>query len=94
MADWSGDKDALTSPENQSNVDALIDYLVSRTNHRNAEFDPSRVERGKALALEGTWAGDLEGTSCVDCHSTLGDDFAEDTTAVTQTLLNTVQPSG
>ncbi len=81
MANWSGDKDAIGSAENQSDVEALVDYLMSRTNHKGAEFNTANVERGKALALEGSWPGDLEGTSCVDCHSTAGDDFAEDTTA-------------
>ena len=81
MADWSGNKEALSGSENAGNLDALIEYLVSRANHPGAEFDAAKVQQGKQVALEGAWAGDLNGTSCVDCHSTMGEDFAEDTAA-------------
>ena len=29
------------------------------------------------LAVEGDWAGEINGTSCADCHSTIGEPFAE-----------------
>ena len=81
MTDWSGNRDSLRAAENQSNVDALVEYLVSLADHTGTEVDPAKVDKGKSIALEGTWGGDLEGTSCVDCHSTLGEDFAEDESA-------------
>ena len=37
--------------------------------------DAALVDTGRAVATEGAWAGDLEGSSCVDCHTTLGEDF-------------------
>jgi len=38
--------------------------------------DEKLVAKGRNLALEGAWTGDLEGTSCADCHSTIGEEFA------------------
>lgn len=77
MADWSGDKDSLMSDENKENVDALIEFLLAETNRPGLEVDAAKVERGRSLATEGSWAGDIEGTSCADCHTTIGEDFAK-----------------
>ncbi len=82
MADWSGDAESLGSEENQENVSALVAFLVSQAGHntRNGQAvtnDKSSVDRGRTLAVEGDWAGEINGTSCVDCHSTIGEPFAE-----------------
>lgn len=77
MADWSGDKDSLTSDENKQNLDAIIEFLVSETKRPGLEFDAAKVEKGRSLATEGTWAGEIEGTSCADCHTTIGEDFTK-----------------
>jgi ubiquinol-cytochrome c reductase cytochrome b subunit len=82
MADWSGDAELLGSEENQENVSALVAFLVSQAEHntrqgRAVTGDKSAVDRGRTLAVEGDWAGAINGTSCVDCHSTIGESFAE-----------------
>ncbi len=75
MNDWSGDRDALLSDANQENLAALIEYLVSLSGRNDIVLDPARVEKGKTVALDGAWAGDIAGTSCTDCHSTLAEPF-------------------
>ena len=82
MADWSGDAESLRSEENQENVSALVAFLVSQAGHntrqgRAVTGDKSAVDRGRTLAVEGDWSGAINGTSCVDCHSTIGESFAE-----------------
>ena len=79
MADWSGDRDSLTSDANKENLAALIEYLVSETQRSDLELDAAMVAKGEAIAKEGTWAGEIEGTSCVDCHATIGEDFTKRT---------------
>lgn len=87
MADWSGDLESLTSPENKENLDAIVEFLYSEAEHGyvpkhdDEEFtnldapNQELVTKGRAVAIDGAWAGTLEGTSCVDCHSTIGDEF-------------------
>jgi ubiquinol-cytochrome c reductase cytochrome b subunit len=76
MADWtSGNAEALKSPENADNVAALVEFLASEAGHKDQSFDAALVERGKLLATEGNWAGALNGTSCKQCHETIGMDF-------------------
>ena len=91
MADWSGDAAALTSPENAENLKALVEFLYAEADHgfkvddpeadaddadaEISEVDATLVEKGRAVATEGAWAGDLNGISCIDCHSTIGEAF-------------------
>lgn len=72
MADWTGDSETLNAPENAADVDALIEFMVAETGHAGLEIDAEKVERGRAIAVDGEW--DL-GTSCADCHTTIGTDF-------------------
>ena len=75
MADWSGDHDALVSEENSADLQALVEYLFQQAGHANATVDASLAERGRAIAVDGAWTGALEGTSCADCHATVGNPF-------------------
>ncbi|HAB13394.1 MAG TPA: menaquinol-cytochrome C reductase [Planctomycetaceae bacterium] len=80
MADWSGDAEALNSAENVENVKALVAFLVARAAHKDngqeaKAADPDQVERGRVLAVDGDWAGAINGTSCADCHSSIGGPF-------------------
>ena len=80
MADWSGDAEALNSAENAENVKALVAFLVARAAHKDngqeaKATDPDQVERGRVLAVDGDWAGAINGTSCADCHSSIGGPF-------------------
>lgn len=75
MADWSGDRVALASLENKPNLDALIEFMLSETGRPNLKLDAAKVNLGKQLATEGTWAGAIEGKACTDCHATLGESF-------------------
>ena len=75
MADWSGDRDSLTSSENAENLNSLIEYLVSEAGHVGVATDDVRRKRGKDIAMNGTWAGSIAETSCVDCHATIGEEF-------------------
>ncbi|MEZ6129277.1 MAG: cytochrome b N-terminal domain-containing protein [Planctomycetaceae bacterium] len=86
MADWSGNAESLTSAQNADNLKALVEFLHSEAGHGYVNSDPDAesvittdkalVEKGRAVATEGAWAGDLNGTSCRDCHTTIGEDFA------------------
>lgn len=87
MADWSGNAEALKSPENADNLTALVEFLYAEAGQGfPTEEDPqpgdrnfvdtTLLEKGRAVATEGAWSGDLEGTSCIDCHTTIGEDFA------------------
>ena len=76
MADWtSGNIESLKSAENADNVKALVEFLAAEAGHAGTEFDAALVEQGKKLATEGNWAGALNGTSCKQCHETIGDAF-------------------
>ncbi|MEM8678627.1 MAG: cytochrome b N-terminal domain-containing protein [Planctomycetota bacterium] len=77
MANWSGDHESLVSEENAENLKALIEFLVAEANHPHQTVDAALVEQGRAVALDGAWNGMLEGTSCIDCHDTLGEPFEE-----------------
>jgi ubiquinol-cytochrome c reductase cytochrome b subunit len=76
MADWtSGNIESLKSAENADNVKALVEFLAAEAGHAGTEFDAALVEQGRKLATEGNWAGALNGTSCKQCHETIGDAF-------------------
>ncbi len=75
MADWSGDRDALLSDENKDNLAAAIEFLVAEAGHAGVETDEKLVQRGRAVVIDGAWAGAIQGTSCVDCHQTIGQEF-------------------
>ncbi|MDG1894707.1 MAG: cytochrome b N-terminal domain-containing protein [Fuerstiella sp.] len=88
MADWA-DADSLNSADNAENLTALVEFLYAEAalgykplddDERDAFSNPlaadaALVDTGRAVATEGAWTGDLEGSSCVDCHTTLGEDF-------------------
>jgi len=78
MADWSGEREALRSPENAKDIDALTEFMVSEAGHEGIEVDEELVERGRSLAIDGEWHGALEGAACTNCHSTVGEPFIED----------------
>ncbi len=74
MADWTaGSAEALASPENTTDVEALITFLVAETGHTVLKEDPEKVARGRAIAVDGEWE---IGVSCADCHGTIGQEFA------------------
>lgn len=75
MADWSSDRTALTSADNADNVTALVEYMVSEARHVGVTSDDRLAEQGKKVALNGAWAGSIAEISCVDCHSTMGEEF-------------------
>ena len=75
MNDWSGDREALVSEDNQQDLQAIIEYLVSLGKRPDTQLDAEQVARGETLALEGDWNAGIS-TSCVDCHDTLGEPFA------------------
>ena len=81
MADWSGSRESLKSAENSKNVDAIVEFLVAEAGHTSVETDADKVTAGRDLAENGSWAGELAGTSCMDCHSTTGQKFAIDAEA-------------
>lgn len=89
MADWSGNAELLSSPENKDNIDALVEYLIAEAGNgytppdtekealffNELEADEELAAKGAKIALGGEWGNDLDGVSCVDCHSSLGQDF-------------------
>ena len=76
MADWtSGNLDALKSADNADNVKALVEFLAAEAGHAGTTYDAALVEKGRDLAIKGSWAGALNGTSCASCHDTIGQDF-------------------
>ncbi len=89
MADWSGNQESLTSEENAENLKALVEFLYAESQPGYVPNDEKEAEdwtnplaaeaelaaKGRAVATEGAWAGDLEGTSCADCHTTIGEEF-------------------
>lgn len=77
MAQWYGgdeEKTSLLAAENRKNLNAVVEYLASLAHRSGQSFDPKLVTLGRDVATSGTWAGDLEGTSCTDCH-TMADQF-------------------
>ena len=76
MADWtSGNLDSLKSADNAANVQALVEFLVAEAGHVGEMYDSALVEKGRDLAINGTWNGGLKDTSCVSCHDTIGQTF-------------------
>jgi ubiquinol-cytochrome c reductase cytochrome b subunit len=76
MANWTSDNvESLKSAENADNVSALVEFLAAEAGHAQTEYDSALVQKGKALAVDGSWAGALSGTSCASCHETIGQDF-------------------
>ena len=76
MADWtSGNLESLKSAENAENVKALVEFLAAEAGHAGATYDAALVEKGRDLAINGSWSGGLKDTSCASCHDTIGQDF-------------------
>ena len=76
MADWtSGNLESLKSAENADNVKALVEFLASEASHAGTVYDTALVEKGRDIAINGTWAGALKDTSCAGCHDTIGQAF-------------------
>lgn len=73
MADWSGDAETLGSDANKPNVKAIVEFLVQQAAHHGTSVDPALAKKGRNVAVEGAWEGDLKGTSCADCHETIGE---------------------
>ncbi|MEQ9409754.1 MAG: cytochrome b N-terminal domain-containing protein [Fuerstiella sp.] len=92
MTDWSGYPEELTGDANADNLKALVEFLFAEARHgyqppddsTETSVDPGErfvindqlAEQGRAVAVDGTWAGDLEGTSCSGCHTTIGEEFS------------------
>ncbi len=76
MNDWSGDRETLLSEANELSLKAIIEYMIARSGRADLHPDPKLVELGQTVAIDGEWAEG--GTSCTDCHDTIGDAF-EDT---------------
>lgn len=76
MSDWSGDAESLKSAENTENLNALIEFLTAEAGHAQLEIDASLLEKGRSVAVDGTWNGSIAGTSCAGCHTTIGEEFA------------------
>lgn len=76
MANWTADNaESLKSAENADNVSALVEFLAAEAGHAQSQYDAALVQKGKTLAVDGSWAGALSGTSCASCHETIGQDF-------------------
>ena len=75
MATWFGEPEALE--QNKDNLKALVEYLVAEADHVGTTTDDKLREQGKDVALNGSWKGDLNGTTCADCHGTIGKEFAK-----------------
>ncbi len=54
---------------------ALVEFLASEAGHAGTTYDSALVEKGRDLAINGTWTGALKDTSCAGCHDTIGQDF-------------------
>ncbi|MFN9976266.1 MAG: hypothetical protein ACK58T_40840, partial [Phycisphaerae bacterium] len=76
MADWSGKSDVLRSPENEPAVKALVEFLAAEAGHGRVTVDAALVEKGRSIAVDGSWGGSLEGMSCSQCHESIGQEFA------------------
>jgi len=77
MASWSGDRDQLMSEENSEPLQALVEFLVSETGRGDLEVDAELAAKGRDVAVDGDWSEGLTGTSCANCHSTIGDEYEE-----------------
>lgn len=76
MADWtSGNVKSLKSAENADNVKALVEFLAAEAGHAGTTYDAVLVKKGRGVAIDGTWAGELKDTSCANCHDTIGQDY-------------------
>lgn len=75
MADWSGRSESLRSPESEASLNALVEFLVAEAGHPGQQTDPSLVDKGRAVAVDGAWGGAMEGMSCAQCHESIGQDF-------------------
>ena len=76
MADWtSGNLDSLKSADNAANVQALVEFLAAEAGHVGETYDSVLVEKGRDLAINGSWNGALKDTSCASCHDTIGQAF-------------------
>ncbi|MEZ6060307.1 MAG: cytochrome b N-terminal domain-containing protein [Planctomycetaceae bacterium] len=76
MADWSDNTAALKSAENAQDLDALAEFLISEAGHAGIDVDETRAARGRELAIDGAWQGTLDGASCLNCHTSIGNDFS------------------
>ena len=74
MADWSGDRDALLSPANARDLDAIVEFLVSESKRPGITLNDELVQRGRELATQGTWSKDVD-VACISCHDTMGEPF-------------------
>lgn len=75
MADWSGNHESLMSDENKENLDALIEFMVMESGRKIDDLNTELATKGRSVAVEGAWAGELADTSCADCHSSVGEPF-------------------
>lgn len=89
LADAQDGTEKPLSP-NAENLKALVEFLYAEAGHGYVPTDDEEADgyvnpiaadaalaaKGKAVAIDGTWTGDLEGTSCAGCHSTMGKDFS------------------
>jgi len=79
MADWSGEKDDLGSPENLPKIDALVEFLVQQAGAKDVDED--LAAQGLALATQQDWSGtavsDSSEATCASCHSTIGQAFVD-----------------
>lgn len=76
MSDWSGKSDVLRSPENEQALKALVEFLAAEAGHGGVTIDTSLLEKGRGIAVDGSWGGSLEGMSCSQCHESIGQEFA------------------
>jgi ubiquinol-cytochrome c reductase cytochrome b subunit len=76
MANWTADnQESLKAAENADNVRALVEFLAAEAGHQQSEYDAALTQKGRMIAVDGTWAGALSGTSCASCHETIGKEF-------------------
>jgi len=76
MANWTADNtESLKSAENADNVTALVEFLAAEAGHAQTQYDAALVQKGRGLAVDGSWAGALKGTSCASCHETISQEF-------------------
>lgn len=75
MVSWMNENlETLNDPDNQADVDALVEYLVSLSGRSTMELDAQLVERGNEIIETGELAsGSI--TGCTDCHASIGEEF-------------------
>lgn len=78
MADWSGDRAALNSPQNAANIEAVVDYLRSESGIVLPTDKSQSIAAGRKLATEGGWSGGLDDVTCTNCHASLGSEYKEE----------------